>query len=309
MPNKSFNPATLENVLNWGNMRQAWRRVRKQNSAAGPDHVTVKRWNLDWETRLHLLIDAVYQRVYTPLPPKQFYIPKKSGGKRLIQIFSVTDRVLQRAFLQVVSPVWERVFLPSSFGFRPKQGVANAVTAVVRHRERGYRWVLDADITRCFDNLRHKLALDLFQAQIPDRNLRWLLKQWLNVASKTKVGLPMGAVVSPLLCNVILHQLDLQFKQQDWHLVRYADDFIVQTQTEDGMHAAKAHTESTLATLHLTLHPRKTTLTHFDSGFTFLGVNFKNNFYSYTQHNKRIEVAGPTVRVLHAFPPTYYEFW
>ena len=118
--------------------------------------------------------------------------------------------------------------------------------------------------------------------------------------------LARSAVLSPLWCNVVLHQMDVDLTCAGWALARYADDFVVLAATEAEALQAQTATEASLSRLRLRLNPRKTRVTSFEQGFTFLGVEFQGDQYAYVRQNKRIVVQGPTTRILYRHPPEFY---
>ncbi len=120
------------------------------------------------------------------------------------------------------------------------------------------------------------------------------------------VGVPQGAVLSPLLCNVVLHEMDAALRQADWLEVRYADDFIVLTESEEQAAWARVDVEEALANVRLKLNEQKTRLTSFAQGFRFLGVDFKDDTYSYVCQQKQVKVKGPTTRLLYRYVPQWY---
>lgn len=327
----------LNAVLARPNLIDAWEQVRANKGAPGIDAVTLARWGRNWEANLDRARQQVRTNTYRPNRPKRFKVLKADGTFRTLSILTVTDRVLQRAVLNVLEPIFEDRFLNCSFGYRPRRSVANAITTVVRRRERGLRVVLDADIERCFDNLDHGLILELMRPLTPDAAVLNLMAAWLKAGaapagpadlaagepapaaidlpddgqgSKSKAGtrrgVPLGAVLSPLWCNVVLHELDAALTRAGWALVRYADDFVVQTRTEAEARQAAVETAAALRGLKLRLHPRKTCLTTFDAGFRFLGVDFKGDTYEYVSARKRIKVKGPTTRLLYDHRPEWY---
>ena len=309
----------LEAILDRANLRAAWEDVQAKQGAPGIDAVTLKRWGRNWEANLERLQQQVRANTYQPNRPKRFKVLKPDGTFRELSILTVTDRVLQRAVLKALEPLFERRFLNCSFGYRPKRSVANAITAVVRHRERGYGWVLDADIDHCFDSLDHARLIDLLRPALVDTAALNLITLWLKAGAsrssnlnsaisnlKSKVGIPLGAVLSPLLCNVALHEMDAALTRADWALVRYADDFIVLADSEEQAAWARVDVEEALTGLKLKLNERKTRLTSFEQGFRFLGVDFKGDTYTYLYQQKQIKVTGPTTRLLYDYHPQFY---
>ncbi|CAG1009928.1 Group II intron-encoded protein LtrA [Anaerolineae bacterium] len=310
----------LDQVLSRSNLIDAWEEVRANKGAPGSDAVTLKRWGRNWETNLERLRQQVRTNTYHPNRPRRFKVLKKDSTFRELSILTVTDRVLQRAVLNVLEPICEQRFLNCNFGYRPRRSVANAITSVVRWRERGCGWLLDADIEKCFDSLEHALILELLKPDVPDVMVLNLIARWLKAGTKPtpssapprcdrgegRVGVPLGAVLSPLLCNVVLHEMDAALTRAGWALVRYADDFVVLTHSEAEAQQAARETAAALRDLKLNLHPHKTQITSFTQGFCFLGVDFKDDTYAYVYQQKQIKVKGPNTRFLYDHWPQFY---
>lgn len=284
----------LERVLDLDTLRWAWLRVAANKGAAGADGVTVRQFGRHRDANLLALADAVRDGSYRPGPVRTVRI--RNGAKeRPIAILTVADRVLQRAALEVIGPRVEPTFLPSSFGYRPGRSVQDAVERIVRLRDRGFGWAVDADIADCFGSLDHALLRRFLEPHVPDTGLRELLAGWTAVPHGPRLappgsGIPQGAVVSPLLCNVFLHELDRALHRKRLPLVRYADDFVVLCTSEAQAQEALAATEKVLAGLKLRLHSEKTKVSSFDEGFAFLGVEFQGTDYSYVTEGKRVTV-------------------
>jgi group II intron reverse transcriptase/maturase len=285
----------IHHILASDNLRAAWEEVAANKGAAGIDGVSIARWQRHWEERCANLAAAVRANTYRPGRLRRFTIPKRDGSPRQITILTVDDRVLQRAVLRVVDDYFDRTFLDCSYGYRQNRGVRNAIPAILHHRQEGRTWVLDADIDECFPSLDHALILEYFRAVVDDAVVLNLLRMWLKNGvprPDRTVGIPLGAVISPLLCNIVLHRLDMGLLERGLHPVRYADDFCVFCATEEEAHAAWRETETILAGLKLRLEPQKTNITHFDRGFDFLGVHFFRDTYSFVCRGKRIEIEG-----------------
>jgi len=250
----------IHQILSSDNLRAAWEEVAENKGAPGVDRVSIARWRLNWEERLANLSEAVRANTYQPRPLRRFTIPKKDGSPRQMAILTVDDRVLQRAVLRIVDNSFERTFLECSYGYRQRRGVRNAIPAILQHRQRGRTWVLDADIDECFPSLDHALLLDSFAAVVDDAVVLNLVRLWLKAGkgnSERAVGIPLGAVISPLLCNCLLHRLDAALVNSGFHPVRYADDFCVFCRSEKEAQQAWQATESALVGLKLRLEPTK----------------------------------------------------
>lgn len=286
----------IQRVLEWDNLTAAWNKVREAKGAAGSDGVSVKRWSRTWEERLVNLRRAVMANTYRPAPLERFTVPKRSGGVRHMTNLTVSDKVLQRAALNVLDDIFEAIFLDCSFGYRPGRGLQDAVAAIVAYRDAGLTHVLDADIDECFASLHHTLMMDFVRETIHDPIVLRLIELWLCQGRRQPDdvrGIPLGAVISPLLCNVYLHRLDAGLFERGYALVRYADDWVALCATRAEVRRAWRDAGQILAELELRYEPTKTRLTGFDEGFEYLGVTFYRRTYSYDYHNKRIEVEGP----------------
>ncbi len=298
----------IEQILAWPNMKDAWHDVQARRGAPGSDDVSVKRWGRNWEERLTNLRRAVMGNTYRPAPLERYSVPKKSGGRRHLTNLTVTDKVLQRAALNVLDDLFDPLFLPCSYGYRKGRSVADAVEMICAHRDDGFTWVFDADIDECFDSLDHGLLVEFVREKVGDPILLRLIKSWLRVGRRdpdVATGIPMGAIISPLLCNVYLHRLDTALVNDGWPVARYADDFVVLCRSEKQARIAWNATAAVLKSLKLRLEPRKTAVTTFDAGFDYLGVHFERDGYSYLWQGKRITVDGDFPDFLFAYGPGY----
>lgn len=290
----------INKILDQTNLRAAWEDVQRNKGAAGIDRLSLKRWGRNWEERLIELAEQVRANTYQARKLKQFKIPKKDGTLRTISILTVTDRVLQRAVLRIVDDVFDKTFLPCSYGYRLGKGLHSAIPDILKQRDYGKQWVVDADIDNCFPSLNHQLLLKFFKQKVNDPMLLGLIKQWVRQGeSKPGMGISLGAVISPLLCNIFLHQLDTQLIKAGYSPMRYADDFCIFTYSKQEAQNAMKLTAEILTKLKLKFEPNKTNITHFDTGFNFLGVHFFRNTYSFESQNKKIEVKGD-------FDPTFF---
>ncbi|MFQ6027609.1 MAG: reverse transcriptase domain-containing protein [Dehalococcoidia bacterium] len=285
----------LQQALDLDNLYRAWEEVRKNRGAAGGDHITLARFERRLELNLLHLAERVQTGTY--LPSKVRLVAIYTGQKRReISVWCVADRVLQRAVLQVLEPLFEPDFLPASFGYRPRRSVGDAVRRVLELRDSGYTWVVDADIRDCFLTLDHQLILSLVAEKVMDQDLLDLISLWLPYGRPRSVrrtgearGISLGGVISPLLCNIYLHQLDVGLARARLQLVRYADDFVVLCRAKWERDQAIDFVTSILDGIRLEVNQTKTRLTTFDEGFTFLGVAFEEHKYRYLWRDKPIE--------------------
>lgn len=308
----------LTHILAWPNLTDAWERVAENRGAPGTDRVSVARFARNWEAHLRTLDELVRNGHYRPGRLRRIAIPKKSGGQRLLTIPTVADRVLQRALLNVIDDRWERQFLACSHGYRPGRGVRTALAEILRFRNYGMEWVVDADIDDCFASLDHALLRAFLAEEIDDAPTLALIDGWLalgktathpnrgDVLSQPK-GIALGMPISPLLCNIYLHRLDEALVRGRWAVVRYADDFVICCHSREQAERALAVTSEILAGLQLRLEPTKTRITSFDRGFDYLGIHFEEDSYSFLWQEKRFVVEGPVPGWLWGYVPEGYE--
>ena len=264
-------------------LHRAWRQVRASGGGPGVDGESIRAFESDLEVKLAELGQELEKGTYRPRGVRRVFVPKPKGGLRPLAIWTLRDRVAQRAVYNYLEPTFESQFLDCSHGFRPGRSVQTAVDAVLAGRDAGLRWVLDADIKDCFDDIRPDLLMRLVRQQVRDKVILRLLTAWLqarilNVRGQARAaGTAQGGVLSPLLCNVYLHPFDEALTGQGLRLVRYADDLVVLCRRRREAQAARQVVQRQLGRLHLKLNPHKTQVVHFDEGFKFLGVFFLRN--------------------------------
>ncbi|MGB3508987.1 MAG: CRISPR-associated endonuclease Cas1, partial [Microcoleaceae cyanobacterium] len=274
----------VDTFLSLDNFIQAFANVAAKRGGPGVDDETIEDFQQNLRANISQLRDDVANNKYQPLPCKQILISKNHGNFRELKVPTIRDRIVQHALLNVLNPVVEKHFSSVSFAYRPNLSYLDAVNEVIQWRDAGYKFVLDADITKFFDNINHQILLRAVRKYVENPGILCLIKAWISVGILTKEGIvkaekgvPQGAVISPLLANVYLDEFDKSFSDTDWKLVRYADDFLVLAKSLEEILAASSHVEKTLDSLELTLHPDKTLLTNFKEGFRFLGHGFLDN--------------------------------
>jgi len=220
-------------------MLQAMRQVQKNHGSAGVDHMPVTKLSELWSIDKEELTAEVRSGKYLPQPILGIEIPKGNGKMRLLGIPTVTDRLLQQAVLQVIMARFEFEFSESSFGFRPNKSLHQAVLKAQGYINEGYQYIVDIDLKTFFDEIDHCYLVQLLYRKIKCLETLRLIRKWLRspISIKGKLvkrrkGVPQGSPLSPLLSNIILHELDRELERQGLRFVRYADDFSIYTKTK-----------------------------------------------------------------------------
>lgn len=277
----------LRRVADVETLRQAWRRIKGNAGMPGVDGETIARFSAGLENNLRELNRTLLAGQYQPCPVRRIWRPKEDGKLRPISILTLRDRIVQRAAHDVLSPAYERKFLPCSVGYRPGLGITDAIRRIEGFRDKGQTWVVDGDIESCFERLDHRLLLDILARDVRDAGLLELVERWLNAEIFNDIrptthrqpgtGTPQGGALSPLLSNIYLHEFDRAMSHAGLSLTRYADDWVIQSRDTSSAHKARERAESELGKLGLAINPHKTSITSFDKGFCFLGVFFLRN--------------------------------
>ncbi|HHP7236272.1 MAG TPA: group II intron reverse transcriptase/maturase [Desulfobacterales bacterium] len=268
-------------------LQAAWQQVRGKGRAVGSDHQSLEQFEENLEVNLAKLEEELRTGSYRPRPIRRTYIDKPgSKAKRPLGIPAVRDKVVQTALKMVIEPIFEREFVATSFGFRPGRGCKDALRRVERLLKAGYRWVVDADLKSYFETIAHDRLMEQVQQRIADSRVLELIESFLKqqILEDLKLwtpqtGSPQGAVISPLLSNIYLHEVDKAVKAARYEMVRYADDFVILCKSRAEAEAALALATKLAQERGLTLHADKTSLVNIDQsgqGFEFLGYRFEN---------------------------------
>jgi RNA-directed DNA polymerase len=301
----------------------AWGRVRGNKGArtAGVDGQTARyiEQSRGVEGFLADVGAQLKAQTFAPLPVRERLIPKPDGKLRRLGIATIRDRVVQAACKLVLEPIFEADFAPCSYGFRPNRRAQDAIEEIRYLAARSYEWVLEADITACFDEIDHTALTTRVRRRVGDKRVLALVKAFLKAGilaedgamRDTTSGTPQGGILSPLLSNLALSALDEQFArawqamgtesqrhkrrrrgEATWRLVRYADDFVVMVAgTRAHAQALNDEVAAVLATMGLRLSEAKTSIRHIDEGVDFLGWRIQ-------RHQQR----GSTRRYVYTYP-------
>jgi len=275
----------IDKVSRLRTLKIAWQKVAANKGSAGVDGQSVKRFGHRAAEYLQELSEALKSGSYRPQPVKRVEIPKGRGKTRPLGIPVVKDRIVQTALKMVMEPIFEKEFEESSFGFRPQRGCKDALREVDGLIKKGVTHVVDADLASYFDTIPHEALMASVQQRISDGQILELiggylkqdvisdLKRWTPVG-----GTPQGAVISPLLANLYLHPLDRLMREKGYHMIRYADDFVVMCPSAEAAQSALAEVRNWVEKNGLSLHPDKTHVGDCSvpgQGFEFLGYRFE----------------------------------
>ncbi|HRQ80377.1 MAG TPA: reverse transcriptase domain-containing protein, partial [Azospirillaceae bacterium] len=251
--------------------RAAWRRVRRNQGAAGGDGVALAAFERDLDRQLDGLRAAVLDGTYRPGPLRRVAIAKPDGGARVLAIPCVGDRVLQTAMAAALEKRLEPRFHDASFGYRPGRSVAAAVACVRRHIRAGRHWAVDADIRSFFDSIDHRLLRGDLRQAAGDPSVERLAAAWLAGFSPQRRGIAQGSPLSPLLANLFLDPVDRELDAEGVAFVRYADDLVLLSPNRRAAEAALRRFARALGRRRLTLNQDKTSLAAPGNFLHFLG--------------------------------------
>ena len=287
-------------------MMQAFKAVKKNRGAAGIDKVSIEMFQQNLDVNLAALKrDLKTRGKFIPKPLRRVWIPKDAKGTKFrpLGIPAVRDRVAQEVIRRLLEPIFEPLFHDCSFGFRPQRSCHSAINRVLSFHEEGDRVTLDADISGFFDNIPHKLIVRAVAEEVADGNILNLIEKFLaagvmenGVFKPTSIGTPQGGVISPLLANIVLNQLDWRLEKAGYRFVRYADDFVVACKNRKQAEAALDLVEEIMTDLGLALSPEKTKIASYGKGYEFLG--FRLSSKSRTMRPKSLEKFKTKIREL-----------
>jgi group II intron reverse transcriptase/maturase len=270
------------------------------SKTAGCDGIDMDHFDDDLEDQLQKIIGELKAETFVACPVRRVYIPKAKGGMRPLGIPSIRDRIVQEALRMILEPIYEADFRQVSFGFRPNRCTMDAIKRIklyVSEKNR-YFWIIEGDIASYFDTIHHRKLMKLLGRRIKDQRILDLIWKFLRAGvmerklfRDTKSGTPQGGIISPLLANVYLHELDKYMEKYtalsnsaktrgrrykglaNYAYVRYADDFVIMCNgRKDEAEGMREEIRSFLqGNLRLNLSMEKTKITHANDGFNFLG--------------------------------------
>lgn len=270
-----------DRMLHEKGLLQAFAKVKSNKGKPGIDGQSIEDFAEHLPEEIALLASELRQKSYRPQPVRRVEIPKACGGIRLLGIPAVRDRVVQQTLLNILQPIFDPEFHPSSYGYRPgrspHQAIAKASLFIRRYE---LKWVVDMDLSRCFDTLNHDIILKSFRRRIADGSILELLRMFLQSGvmigerwQTSEEGSPQGGVISPLIANVYLDAFDQFMKGRGYRIVRFADDILILTRSKSAAHNALTVARTYLeGELLLTVNEQKSRTVHSSEGVKYLGV-------------------------------------
>lgn len=262
-------------------MQKAFKAVKRNRGAAGIDKVSIAMFEANLDDNLNALMRDLKQGSLLPKPLRRVYISKGPRTKKMrpLGIPVVRDRVAQEVLRRLLAPIFEPMFHRCSFGFIKNRNCHMAIEELLRLHDEGYWVVLDADVKAFFDQIPHSVIMSLLTEHVADGNILRLIHRFLTagvmengVFKPTTVGTPQGGVISPLLANIVLNQLDWALDKAGFRFARYADDFVIVTRSHQQAQEALAIVTQVIETdLGLQLSPEKTHVSTWGKGYEFLG--------------------------------------
>ncbi|WP_342556507.1 group II intron reverse transcriptase/maturase [Paenibacillus sp. FSL H8-0548] len=288
----------IEKVLSRENMLSALARVEANKGSHGVDGMSVKDLRRHIVQNWQTIRESIENGTYEPSPARRVEIPKPNGGTRLLGIPTVTDRLIQQAITQVLTPVFDPTFSEHSYGFRPKRRGHDAVRKARTYMQEGHRLVVDIDMEKFFDRIHHDRLMAKVAQRVPDKAVLRLIRSYLKagvmeggLVQATTEGAPQGGPLSPLLSNIVLDELDKELEKRNLRFVRYADDCNIYVKTwKAGDRVMRSITTFIEDKLKLKVNRRKSAV---DRPWKrkFLGFTF-----SWDKQNPRIKMAKTSLQ-------------
>ncbi|SCN37998.1 Recombinase for Bh.Int [Bacillus cytotoxicus] len=221
----------MKQLLSRENLIMALKRVESNKGSHGIDNMPVTFLRRHVYENWQIIREQIEEGTYIPSPVRRIEIPKPNGGVRVLGIPTVTDRFIQQAIPQILTPIFDPTSSPNSYGFRPNKRGHDAVRKARMYIKEGYKWVIDMDLEKVFDKVNHDKLMAIIAKKVKDKRILRLIRKYLQsgvmisgVVRDTYEGTPQGGPLSPLLSNILLNERDKELEARGLRFVRYADD-------------------------------------------------------------------------------------
>lgn len=290
-------------------------KVVAKDGAAGIDHESIEMFNEKMANNLYKLWNRMTSGSYFPPAVRTVLIPKKQGGFRPLGIPTVGDRIAQGVVKSYLEPSMERIFHNSSYGYRPCRSAHDALAQCQQNCQH-YGWVIDVDIEGFFDNISHKIMMEVMQQHTQEKWVLMYVERWLKAGVEQEdgtitgrqQGTPQGGVISPLLANLYLHEAFDKWMANTCSgnpFERYADDIVIHCRSKEEAEQLLTQIKARMSGFELTLHPKKTKIVycknyrrkenHDNESFTFLSYSFQPREVKSKFGSKRLVLFNPAI--------------
>jgi len=292
----------LEKILSRDNLIAAWKRVKANGGAPGIDGLTIKEFPAATRCHWHEILESLMAGTYQPSAVRRVEVPKPTGGLRPLGIPRILDRLIQQAIAQVPGPIFDPTFSESSFGFRPGRSAHDAVYQARRYLRQGYTIAVDMDLSKFFDTVQHDVLMHRLSRKVRDKRVLRLIGKYLRAGvmidgrlQETRLGVPQGGPLSPLLSNIVLDDLDKELEKRGHRLNRYADDFVILVKSRRaGERVSRSLQRYLERTLKLKVNQDKSKVAPTDQitfpGFTFRGTKIRWSEKAFREFKRRVKL-------------------
>ncbi len=271
----------LEYIFLPSALKEAYEKINQNSS--GLDEVNFREFENKFEKNIANLSKKLLKAQYSPEPLKKIEIDKPdSDKKRPIALSAIKDKIVQRVLYENLNPYFDKLFSNKSYAYRPEKSTLKAINRVTQFLNEKKFHILKTDIENFFENIDHDILLKILDIHIKDRSITRLISLFIQVGGFNKMdfdehlsGVHQGDILSPLLSNIYLNEMDIFLEKQDISFVRYADDFVLLFNSKNEAYSTQKKLRKFLKTIKLTLNKEKTSILHVSDGFVFLGVEFK----------------------------------
>jgi group II intron reverse transcriptase/maturase len=272
----------LEQILDSDNMNRAYLRVKRNHGSGGVDGMNVEELGEYLAAHKDNILQTILDGKYRPNPVLRVEIPKDDGKKRPLGIPTAVDRVIQQAIAQVLTPIYEPVFVETSYGFRPGRSQHDAMRKCLEYIDGGYKYAVDMDLEKFFDTVNQSKLIEVLGREIKDGRVISLIHRFLRAGvavcgkfDETELGVPQGGPLSPLLSNILLNELDHELERRGHRFVRFADDMVILCKSKRAAQRALDNIIPFIEKkLYLIVNREKTTVSYI-KGVKFLGFSFR----------------------------------
>ena len=272
----------LEEILTPENLNKAIKKVRKNKGAGGVDGMSVEELLQYLKDNGERIRQTILDGKYRPKPVRRVEIPKENGKTRKLGIPTAVDRVIQQAIAQVLTSVYEPEFADTSYGFRPGRSAHDAIRKCRKYANEGYTWAVDMDLEKFFDTVNQSKLTEILRRRVKDGRVISLIGKYLSAGvvacgkwEETKLGVPQGGPLSPLLANIVLNELDHELERRGHRFVRYADDMVILCKSKASAKQTLEHIVPYIERkLFLKVNREKTVVASIQS-IKFLGYGFR----------------------------------